>query len=284
MFASAQFQYTGLLERMNYQKQIILKLNEKVNKQKNLLILAKEKVLKVEELENRIKILERENRELSISKLQSPSNGDIRNPPATVDLTIDDNSFEQEQENLDSRRDRRTVAASFIDQIKKNSTNSKFPSYRSSTSHIPHESNNQAIVTKNSDHDDNSYFAKSRIGESTNILQNSPIRSIPSNISHSNYSSRSSSIGSLNTSISSHDNFIQPVPWTKLSAPHPLSTSNNLDAPRVSKSRASTSSLAQRLSAHMKVGNSLINRRSESTGTTRPGSSFTNNSSIFKRR
>ncbi|KAH3683099.1 hypothetical protein WICPIJ_005924 [Wickerhamomyces pijperi] len=293
MFASAQFQYTGLSEKIAYQSELITRLTDKINKQKQLLTLAKEKVLQVEELENRIKSLEKENE--SLKSHQKPPNKFHNNilsdkqRPQTVDLTGDDSFEEIQPLNAD---DRRVLTNSFLNQVTKSSTQRGLLNYKSSLSgtnnndlrikhqplrHQIHQTDNRSME-----------FAKSRLGESTNILQNSPHINHPATILSSGSSARNSiSQGSLNTSFSSHEQFLPPGAQLKpkmlpLNQLPPGST--NLG--RVTKSRASTSNLAQRLSAHMKVGGSLVgsSRRGESASSNmRPGSAFSSHH-IFKKR
>lgn len=228
-FAVAQFQYVGMLERIQFQDNLINKLVSKMNKQKQLLSLAKEKISQVESLELKIKQLEIENNNLRKD-----------NRPSTIDLTMNE-SFEN------------NLPKSFINQIKHNST--------------------QKLLNKrNYTHDLSLDFAKNKIAESTNIRQSSPLQSnipignnlhpVRSASSNSNYSSSSSkSYSSTNTSFF-HEK------------PNQITTLQVLQPKNRPKQRASTSQIAQRLSAHMKIGS--LSRNNTSNGL-RPGSAFSNN-------
>ncbi len=50
-FATAQFQYCALVDKINNQSQLIDRLVQKINKQKSLLLLAKEKVAQIDAME-----------------------------------------------------------------------------------------------------------------------------------------------------------------------------------------------------------------------------------------
>lgn len=296
MFASAQFQYTGLSDKITYQNELITRLTDKIKKQKQLLTLAKEKVLQVESLENKIKILEQENKSLKSHQRSGALQRNITSNtqrPQTVDLTGDDS--DEENQPPRSTEKRRTLTNSFLNQVTKSTTERGLQNFRSSLSGANlHDGTNQqqqqhqSLRHQRQEHDDRSMeFAKSRLGESTNILQNSPHRVHPLIISSSGSSARNSlSNGTLNTSLSSHDQFLPPGSQLKSKMLHvhqQPTSSNNQGSLRLSKNRASTTNLAQRLSAHMKVGGSLVKRGESASSNMRPGSSFSN-SNIFKRR
>jgi hypothetical protein len=311
LFAVAQFQYVGMMERIQYQESTIGKLLQKMNKQKQLLLLAKEKISEVEGLGLKVQQLQQENNNLRNFAKSYPRNQEqSSHRPTTIDLGVDD-SFGSTGCGMVETSSRDTISDTFIKQIKKNSSqkssvNKPYAPHYTSTNQIKNFSKVQSPQGPNSSME----FAKSKIAESTNILSHhgSPLRSnVPlgnnlhpvvnrmgSSNSNCTLSSGSKGLpysnGSPNTSIPSSNNFITPHGQSSKGQPRilplhqPPSGSSNIannNANRGSKQRASTSQLAQRLSTHMKIG-SLQRAKSSSVqdgneNCTRPRSSFSSN-------
>ncbi|CCH46144.1 Cortactin-binding protein [Wickerhamomyces ciferrii] len=302
MFAASHFQYCALVEKINSQSNLVDRLVQKINKQKSLLLLAKEKVGQVDEMENKIKQLERENHMLKSTSLNRSTRESPR--PETIDLTANDSI-----DRLPGMDQRNVVTRSFVNQIKQSSTQRSLPS---GSSRQNTQSNYESHQNQNNRTFD---LTKGKMAESTNILGHSPIskyaynpnsmgsHGISTPTSHSSHQIMSN--GSYKSSDSSRtpEPFLQPVS-TNFTAgnnqrnypqqqqqqqqqpvSHGLSSSGKLTGARVTKNRASTSQLAQRLSAHMKIGKgtSLMGLRGQTSGGIRPGSSF-NQGSMFKKR
>lgn len=252
LFAAAQFQYCGMTEKIQYQQELVEKLVNKVNKQKELLLIAKEKVSQISELENTVKRLQ--------GRLQSQLPHHHRQlptplPPATVDLTMD------AVEALPLADHRDMVSRSFIDQVKQSSSQkgAALNKYR-------YTDPNQSMEV-----------ARGRLAESTKIHQESPIRSnVPIGSKFKHVLPASSTPSSYRCSMSSNGSGTNSV----TSRSEHLLTSMKPQATRITKNRAATSQLAQKLTAHMKIGS--LNRSSSSMGI-RPASSFTN-PNLFKKR
>jgi hypothetical protein len=248
-----------MVEKIQYQNQMIDRLMEKVNKQKELLLIAKEKVSQISQLESTIKRLEDTNKRLMSNSMSHRETGfQAAMPPPTVDLTTD--SIEEPP--LSGRK---SVTKSFIDQVKQSSSQKSISLSNYKYSH----DENHTMDLENG-----------RLAESTNILRHSPVRSnvpagsklkpllrLPS--ASSSHRTRSmSSNGSGNNSFTSRSD-------------HMPSINLKPTAPRISKNRAATSQLAQKLTAHMKVG--ALNNRSQSSTGIRPGSSFANPNPLFRK-
>lgn len=230
-------------------------------------------------LEQTIQRLERDNRRLQAnSSLNSRSQTRNPLPPPTIDLTTD--SLE-EVPGLDHRK---VVTKSFIDSVKQSSSQKAV------------NLNNYKYTNPSSDtnHREFTEFSRGRLAESTNILRDSPATRSNTNVANpsrlkpllptssapsTNRASRSSK-GSDQNSFTSRGSDGYQVQQS-------LQQFNNLKPPvggqqRITKNRAATAQLAQRLTAHMKVG--ALQNRSQSRLGVRPGSSFTNPNPLFTRK
>lgn len=139
-------------------------------------------------------------------------------------------------------------------------------------------------------------LAKGRIAESTNILTNSPIKTATRNniqntrnVSHglstptSHSSNRVMSNDSFNSTLSSKtpEPFLPPSIGISTNNRKPMRNLKDLN--RVTKNRASTSQIAQRLSAHMKIGAApCVGLRGQTSNGVRSGSSFNQNINFRK--
>lgn len=202
--------------------------------------------------------------------------------PETIDLTANDSI-----DGLPGMDQRKVVTRSFVNQIKQSSSQRVVPS-GSSRNHAPTHSNQSFEITKG------------RMAESTNILNNSPIKSIVRNnlqsmrnYSHglstptSHSSHRVMSNDSFNSTLSSKtpEPFFPPTANMAMNQKKQVGSNRHLESNRVTKNRASTSQIAQRLSAHMKIGSATPSTglRVQTSNGIRPGSSFTQNN-IFRKR
>jgi len=227
--------------------------------------------------------------------LRSRSNGRLQdhhqqhsNRPETIDLTSNDS-----MDSLPGMDQRKVVTRSFVNQIKQSSTQRSVPLGSSRSQPQSHHSFD---------------LSKGKMAESTNILNNSPIKAmthknirnmresshgISTPTSHSSH--RLMSNDSFNSTLSSKtpEPFLPPVASINTNTMNSNNINANLkrsipiranDQGRISKNRAATSQIAQRLSAHMKIGTTpSAGLRVQTSNGPRPGSSF-NQRNIFKKR
>lgn len=218
--------------------------------------------------------------------MNSNSRPQERHPPRpeTIDLTANDSI-----DSLPGLDQRKVITASFVNQIKQSSTQRVVPSG---------SARNQLTANKSFD------LTKGRVAESTDILNNSPIRTVLSTNSqnmrqgshgisapNSHSSHRVLSNDSFNSSLNlkTPESFLPPAnSIMSINTKRPMAPRNTDSQSRITRNRASTSQIAQRLSAHMKIGATPsigLRGQTANSGSRRPGSgSSFNQNTIFRKR
>lgn len=197
--------------------------------------------------------------------------------PETIDLTANDSI-----DSLPRLDQRKVITASFVNQIKQSSTQRVVPS------------GSTGNVNKSFD------LTKGRVAESTDILNNSPIRAVLSKNSqnmrqgsngisfpnsHSGHRVLSNDSFNSSMNLKTTESFVPPTN-TLMNSRKSAVTKNTESQNRITRNRASTSQMAQRLSAHIKIGATPsvgLRGQTASSTTRRPGSSF-NQNTIFRKR